>query len=652
MSVIVLALTAASSFGAPPVPCQSVDRASLARELADRDAVLRLDAPAFRTRLWSSFDRRAVRRDANWFADDDRGHALRVLEREGRREWVLVDARGPGALVAGFATPLAGRVRLYFDGANAPALDLSANEFFRAAESSKCGRLTEPIPYARGCVLTVDVLDGLEYAFDAREYAPETAVATLAPAEFGAPLAESSATPVATDALVRRFEGLLSPANPGAPIAELELTLPAEFAPRGHVIREIELALDPLDVRGENKHGAGLARDDVLRRTVLVLEFDGARTVEVPVGDFFVAAAGDAERTRSSVTSDRLISRWPMPYRETARLALRQTGKERVAVRCKVTVEAFDVDERTLRFGAQWSALAAAPTLPLRDWRVLALEGRGKFVGETLSVGNPLRAAATRADVKLWIDGEGFPSYFVPSYDAFFGACTPDGAGFARRDADDGSGWTVFVRERTLDAVPFTLGLLVEHELACDAPTELEVAATTFYYLASDARAEAQAPDALASAGWPRFDVRDFALADAQEGETLGIATRADGVVVAVEPSDGRASGRAAAAIGGLTPGKFVEFDVTVAAPGAREVTLRVVPRATGGAFAFAVGGVPAARHLELAPTDAGTPRTLSLGVFELAPPSVRVRIEALGPPNGPATELGLDCVQLVVPGS
>ncbi|MCC6407241.1 MAG: DUF2961 domain-containing protein [Planctomycetes bacterium] len=622
-----------------------IDRARLVAEAADRDAVARLDRPSFRTRLFSSFDRRAASRERNWFADSDRGQALRFVERGGRREAVLVDARGPGALVGGFATPLEGRLRVYLDGGTEPALDLDARAFFAASASAACGRLREPIPFARGCVVTTDALDGVEYAFEAREYPPGTSVTTLAPAEFGAPAAVVE--PSAGDSLTRRFEGVLSPANPGAPIAELELSLGPEFAPRGQVIRKLELSIEPLDPKS--------AREDVLRRTLLALEFDGERTVDVPVGDFFGCAAGRVEQVRGRVRveGERLISTWPMPYRETARLVLRQSGKERVAVRCSVELEAFDCDERTLRFGAQWNALAAAPTAPARDWRVLSLEGRGKLVGEVFAVGMPLRTLATRGDTKLWIDGEGFPSHFATSYEAAFGACAGDGTGFLRRDAADGSGWSVFSRERELDVVPFERSLRVERELLCDAPTELELASTTFYYLAPGARAEHAAPDVLASAGLPRFEVRAFELAGALEGETLAAVARADGVEVRAEARDaGTWSGGREAALGGLAPGRFVEFDLPVAAAGPREVVLRLSPRPSGGAFGFAVGGAPSTTTFDARASELGAPRVVTLGVFELAPPTVRLRIEALGAPDDTPRELGLDCVLLQVPGS
>jgi hypothetical protein len=634
----------------PPAPrvgeTAVIDRASLLAERDDRDAIARLDAPAFRTRLCSSFDRRAASRAQNWFADHDRGHALRTTEYAGRREWVLVDARGPGALVGGFATPLSVRVRVYLDGSDAPTIDADLLAFCAAGPDASCGVLDEPIPFAERCVVTVDDVAELEYAFALREYPRGTTVTTLAPGEFRAPAAQGApaerASPV--EPLLRRFEGLLSPANPGAPIAELELALGPEFAPRGQVIRELELSLEPLDPKS--------SRDDVLRRTLLVLDFDGERTVEVPAGDFFGCSAGRADHAsaRTTVAGERLVSRWPMPYRESARLAVRQTGKERVAVRCKVALEPFDCDERTLRFGAQWNALAAAPTAPARDWRVLALEGRGKWVGEVLAVGVPVRALATRGDTKAWIDGEGFPSWIETSYEAAFRACAGDGRGYVRRDADDGSGWTVFARERALDVVPFEKGLLVEREISCDAPTELELAATTFYYLAPAARAEHAPPDALAVAGLPRFEVRAFAVPGALEGETLVASARADGVTVSIGARDGGAwSGGQEATVGGLAAGRFVEFDLPVAEAGSREVLVRVAARPGGGSFGFAIGGVPSAVRFDA--QDASAPVERSLGVFALTPPSVRLRIEALGEPGGAARELGFDCVRFAVPG-
>ena len=91
----------------------AIDTRRLVDELRDDAWMARPDAPAWTLHGSSSTDP-AAKDDR--YANADAGHVLRVLEREGRREGVLVDARGPGALVRLWSANPKGVVRIEVDG--------------------------------------------------------------------------------------------------------------------------------------------------------------------------------------------------------------------------------------------------------------------------------------------------------------------------------------------------------------------------------------------------------------------------------------------------------------------------------------------------------------------------------------------------------
>src|SRR4051812_15071257 len=93
---LALALVAAQAAG-PEGPAVTIE--SLLREMVDADSVARWPAPEFTSRQASSHDRATVASDKpGWFANNDHTQYLRVEARDGRRENVMVDADGPGAI--------------------------------------------------------------------------------------------------------------------------------------------------------------------------------------------------------------------------------------------------------------------------------------------------------------------------------------------------------------------------------------------------------------------------------------------------------------------------------------------------------------------------------------------------------------------------
>src|SRR5208337_5483236 len=99
---------------------------SLLREMLDRGAVTQMPSPALVLRQASSHDRR--KQDPadlqGWHSNVDYGQFIRTENNQGRKEWVIMDDQGPGAIVR-FWTPLSPEkenqiIRFYFDGSPSP----------------------------------------------------------------------------------------------------------------------------------------------------------------------------------------------------------------------------------------------------------------------------------------------------------------------------------------------------------------------------------------------------------------------------------------------------------------------------------------------------------------------------------------------------
>src|SRR3989339_472030 len=79
--------------------CQ-VTMESLLKEMASAESLAKFPSPEFKLLQFSSYDRMSVAAgEPGWFANFDLSNFLRVERREGRREFVLFDHQGPGAIV-------------------------------------------------------------------------------------------------------------------------------------------------------------------------------------------------------------------------------------------------------------------------------------------------------------------------------------------------------------------------------------------------------------------------------------------------------------------------------------------------------------------------------------------------------------------------
>ena len=100
--------------------------------MVDRDTIARLHKPVYTCKQFSSYDRNSTEPGSpTWWANWDRSYFVRIEENNGRKEHVMMDAKGPGAVVRIWATwhgPGGGQfsngtLRFYFDGNPKPAIE-------------------------------------------------------------------------------------------------------------------------------------------------------------------------------------------------------------------------------------------------------------------------------------------------------------------------------------------------------------------------------------------------------------------------------------------------------------------------------------------------------------------------------------------------
>ncbi len=156
----------------------------------------------------------------------------------------------------------------------------------------------------------------------------------------------------------------------------------------------------------EWRTGSNLWRDLVIR-----MYWDGAKNpcVEAPLGDFFGLGQGARVPINSamiSVAEGRgLNCYWPMPFAKSARIEIEHQGTEDFGQRLFYQID-FErlkkLDRRAARFHAQWRR--ENPTVLKKDYTILEAEGRGHYVGTTLSLVPLTGNWWGEGEVKFYID--------------------------------------------------------------------------------------------------------------------------------------------------------------------------------------------------------------------------------------------------------
>jgi hypothetical protein len=476
---------------------------TLLREMVDIGAIAKLPDPPYVARASSSYDRRSLSPASpdGWFANDDwasetRPNYLRTEARASRREIVLMDAKGPGALVRIWSASPAGVMRFYFDGEEKPEIEVPFELLVRGKGpipepfsyvAAKGFNAYFPLPFRTGLKVTIDSLvaknpwqDGMferiYYHLSYRSYAENVTprVRTYRRDELTAMLAG-----VETAANVFREPWRAYEPPPGVRTVPLRADAGALRArverAGGGVIREFSLLVrDPSET--------------ALSRARISMRFDGEATVETPLVDFF--AAGPVLTPYDSLpftvrADGTLVCRFAMPFREQAEVVVEGAPNAEGAL----AVVSQPFTESSLYFHARHRPPAAADSQPPKDLRMIDIDGEGVYAGDVFGIENPNDRWWGEGDEKIYLDGETFPSFFGTGTEDYYGYAWSTGELFFRalhaqtRAGGPGfSGSFSVNRFRTLDAIPFKKSLRFDMELWHWGQTRVTWQALIYYY--------------------------------------------------------------------------------------------------------------------------------------------------------------------------
>ena len=478
------------------VCAQTVSLESLLNEMTDRSAITL--APNYVCKQASSYDRAAKSPDENWFANNDTSQFIRVEQNGDREESVLFEAEGPGAVVRWWVTAphYKSNLYVYIDGEAEPAISGNILELLGgdalagaplSAERARGQNLYLPIPYGKSIKITCDNMKeqgNLYYQINYRTYPKDVEVESFTRDVFEAQKDKIAATNAALLEPGKSVEGGERQGYKRHLSADMLEGLEGAFRIGGPgAITEIDVKLTADDIAAAT------------RNVVLSIAFDGEETVWVPVGEFFGSGVGvnPYKSWYTEVTDDGVMKAyWRMPYKKEARVSFINYGGEDVDVDYSVYYEKAPWLDNTMYFHANWRQERGIETIGgngTKDWNYTALQGTGVYVGDVLSVVNPVPEWWGEGDEKIYVDGETFPSHFGTGTEDYYGYawCTPQFFedpfhAQPRCEGPANFGNTTNLRFRSLDAIPFANNFRFDMEVWHWAATTVYYAVATFWY--------------------------------------------------------------------------------------------------------------------------------------------------------------------------
>jgi hypothetical protein len=318
-------------------------------------------------------------------------------------------------------------------------------------------------------------------------------------------------------------------------------------------------------------------------------------------------------------------------------------------------------------------------TRPFSDFNYVTLTGRGVYVGDTLTVMNPIPTWWGEGDAKIWVDGENFPSIFGTGTEDYY-AYSWGGkhTGFyehpfhaqvrahtynqlnPKRDPTerDTQGYSTETRTRALDTMPFGKSLQVDMEVWHWKECDMAYAVATYWYGDANTKTNraAEAVEAarpivsppLASPAPPRRSARRFE--NAVECETMKIVAQTDGIPAKPQPlhrlGGHRWSGANHLFVKAREIGDFVEVRFPAKGPTPVKLTLHATRSYDYGTLRFTVNGQPAGADVDLYAAKPVPSGAIELGAFGPVDGAYVLRAEVVGK-NAKSTGkyFGLDCV-------
>ena len=508
----VLVLILLVHLAAPVATAGEIGVGELLTEMVDRARIAEFPEPAFVCKQASSYNRKSKTPGTpEWFSTDDYSHFIRCDEVAGRREWVMADVDGPGAIVRWWITQYKfdGTIRVYLDGSDTPVLEGKGDELvggkggivgppLGAIRARGCN-LYLPIPFRKHCKITYDGRnaretrkfgDNIYYNINYIQYPGRTAVRTLTKADLKA----------SARALAKVQTELLRPEANALKARRTVKGGKATLRPGQSITRDVAGGGAICHLRVKVTGGDN---EQAMRSTVITADVDGKRRIWAPVGGFFGAGPGLNPFTgwwRQVDKDGWMTCWWPMPIKKTATIAITNHGTADVAVELgDIGIADWTWTDRTMYFHSSWRgddhiAVFGNDYVKGEEWNYVTVRGKGVYVGDTMAVFNrPLKPKLSwwgEGDEKIYVDGELFPSHFGTGTEDYFGYAWGTAARFdgpfhaqPRGDANKGPGHTTNTRARMLDRIPFHKSFKMNMELMhWRSGGTVDYATTTYWY--------------------------------------------------------------------------------------------------------------------------------------------------------------------------
>ncbi|TWU39604.1 glycoside hydrolase family 172 protein [Novipirellula artificiosorum] len=679
---------------------------SLLHEMVDRDSVARYPTSDFRLKQDSSYNREskipepASANPQGWFANGDfntekrQSNLIRIEDNDGRKEWVLMEDTGPGTIVRswmpwrGQANPKTTTIiRFYLDGASEPVIEGNQFDLFQgkgmipfplAHPSLRSAVSFFPIPYAKSCKVTVSEAPFF-FQFTYRKYPQGTPVETFTMQAFeaAAPLIKATCQELLhpkTDESGQSvsFNGTLAPG------AERTLSLPEGAA----AVRALSVKLGSYEVPATT------------RSVVLKMNFDGKDTVWCPVGDFFGCGIGlhPFEGWYRRVAEDgTMSSRWTMPYQRSGRISIVNLGDQPVEVQLHANVGNWNWDKSSMYFHAGWRGQYPVPTRPFSDWNYITTQGKGVYVGDTLTVMNPVELWWGEGDEKIFVDGEKFPSIFGTGTEDYYayswGGRSTDfyehpfhsqvrshrynKLNRNQSDERNTQGYSTEGRTRALDTMPFGRSLQLDMEVWSVTDCDMGYGVGVYWYGFEETTSNRKpdATEALNVPPLPEMSKNTVPAAtkklgsltptktgnqlfpNATEVEQSEIAAKSEGLAAAAQDLTkikGTWSNSSQLLVRGRQAGDFVELRIPAQGTVAQKLILHATRSHDFGIVRFTVNEQPAGEEVDLYAAKPIPSGPIKLGEFAPVDNAYLLRAEVVGRnPKSKGSFFGLDCVVL-----
>ncbi|SDS58922.1 Protein of unknown function [Polaribacter sp. KT25b] len=497
--------------------CEKVDQKitieSLLNEMVNREKIAQFPDDNFRLKQESSYNRASVnpKDTLGWFNNKDHNNNnkdynfIRIEEKNGQKEWVMMDHKGPGAIVRTwmpFRNPKNSKtnsiIKFYLDGSDTPALEGNMLDLLNgdglipfplAHKSLRSAVSFFPIPYAKSCKITVTERPFF-YQFTYREYLAETAVKTFTLEDYK--LAKPTIDEVAATLLQSEDKKEF---DKGTDFYQLNPNEEKVFE-----LEKGEAALKNLALKLKSYQDSSVTRSVIIK-----INFDGKETVWSPIGDFFGTGVGlhPFKGWYRTVAEDgTLSSRWVMPYQKEAKITIVNLGETAVDFKLKTKVASWKWSENSMYFHAGYRQQYPVATRPFSDWNYITIKGRGVYVGDALTVMNPEEKWWGEGDEKIYVDGEKFPSIFGTGTEDYYayswGGISTDFYEHPfhaqprsnvynklnRKTTTERNtlGYSTETRTRALDGMPFSSSLQLDMEVWSWADCDMQYTLGMYWY--------------------------------------------------------------------------------------------------------------------------------------------------------------------------